>query len=1461
MAKSIRASGFQWVAWVIIVALAVVCVGSFYQIRHGVVNACRMTWSFPVFTPVVIYQRNSSSAAAAEYTTLSTFSVLGDGQDPGMPSASRSRRRSMRIATSTSSGRLAEWEPMTSRVAYKYALHKYSNGFGARPLDPHSHPILFAPGHQGSYKQVRSLAAAMADLQSQRLAAVLRDQLDRAPTADGSDSQRSKVGKTMAAASNSSALSVQFFSLDFGEEVTAFMGHALLDQAEFLNDCIAAVRTLYILAHEVACNRNAASTSVAAAAEHGSSSDGSPAVDSSPLDSPDEAYPCMGDSWRPPAVTVIGHSMGGFAARLSPLLPSYIPSSIATVITLATPHTVPPVQLDGSQMSLYRLVNREWVAAASAAGTSQLSQSGLLDIAALSISSGESDWQIWEGTTAIPASTVLMTATSSNGSNSNSTGPVSGSGSGAIDGSRPPWAWVSTLQLPSCSFAIDHLAILWCAQLVKAVTDSVAGLVEACHTGTSGAAKCTAHDRLIVLASGLGALDAASNSSTPAEAAATAAAAGTDSPLVVQIERAMVIAFGADPSRVNISPAGIFAALPIRFGPVVMTCIFAMALLIVGRLVIDAVATTGAAGAQKHAAYIGLHGWLQLSNPASLGKLALLPVFHLPMAGIAKASPSTERAILEVFGDRRKMIPLVVLAAAIAVAQKLGFDHLSPSTSYGGTDSTDATMYPYAPDQYAAGLPLLLSIVAAAGVVALAYPLVLLVAMVTRAVDSALRFVGWLVLVQPVETTARFVGAGFRSTALGLGSPFVAILIRSKTGRALFNDIVVGVIKAVKFLSGVVTGSTGPSPLVRLLAGTALVLLVLDVALLVHAVSSWTEGAHNRDDSSTAATSSGMNAPIRAAAIPAAVTAGSGGRMRRERSHTDLGNAPTTPKPSDDAAAAGVRGSLRSPAYATTDTAPTEVGSPRGRSATLTTASNAVSTGATAAPAVPSTFATAVPSWAKVPSQYLSTLKVNATQWFVRIASPPSPVGIAAFVLFVPAIFPWIGTILHLIEIVTRPERTGMYDYSRRSDLHIAASSCIRGLAWPLVMLALRRITAADRSSSELVEGSGASKSGAVESVLSVVSSVIASGCASAYRVPQSPHATFQESDPLPASSRMPSSGLDSGAANATASAAASPAAAMVSTAAPTSSHGHCTSCLHDSGGKGAIYEETDPSHWNPSGLVVNSSSTGRDAAAHAHDGAGTGAAASSAANGSLQQQQQCANVWTGPVYRVVKCDCWVRLPILLCKAAATNPALASVGWAKFVRPRGAGHSIDPVTGLTKAETKLIAATHPTYLRPHLCEFCSCKCTSCGGVVLANEYLPRVTADADGDDEVSGAAGGGARGASGLGIVSAALSGKLTFRSLWQETRVGLALATSLLRMPFISYWQLLVSAFTSSSTLPGPDSIRRELCSQLLALCCTAAPWYLLIWSGTMDVSSLQGVVSMLGWTALFLNAASSTS
>ncbi|SPQ20057.1 cb516840-41ca-456e-a224-aaf7ec81a98f [Thermothielavioides terrestris] len=192
--------------------------------------------------------------------------------------------------------KLNEFDTEHTRLASKYSLYLYREQGVDHDTKVRGVPVLFIPGNAGSYKQVRPIAAEAANY--------FHDVLQH-------DEAALKAG----------ARALDFFTVDFNEDITAFHGQTLLDQAEYLNEAIRYILSLYL----------------------------DPRVSDRDPDLPD-----------PTSVIVLGHSMGGIVARTMLTMPNYQANSINTIVTMSAPHARPPVSFDRQIVKTYDDINGYW---------------------------------------------------------------------------------------------------------------------------------------------------------------------------------------------------------------------------------------------------------------------------------------------------------------------------------------------------------------------------------------------------------------------------------------------------------------------------------------------------------------------------------------------------------------------------------------------------------------------------------------------------------------------------------------------------------------------------------------------------------------------------------------------------------------------------------------------------------------------------------------------------------------------------------------------------------------------------------------------------------------------------------------------------------------------------------------------------------------------------------------------
>ncbi|KKK16283.1 hypothetical protein P175DRAFT_0504604 [Aspergillus ochraceoroseus IBT 24754] len=196
--------------------------------------------------------------------------------------------------------RMVGFDTEHTRFASKYNLFLYReegvDPYNQENLGLNGAPVLFLPGNAGSYRQVRSLAAEA----SRHYAEVVQH-----------DQERLKAGTR----------SLDFFMIDFNEDMAAFHGQTLLDQAEYVNEAVAYILSLY---HDPRRTRR------------------------------DPELP------DPTSVIIVGHSMGGIVARTALTMANFQENSVNTIITMSAPHAKPPVSFDSDIVHTYKQINDYW---------------------------------------------------------------------------------------------------------------------------------------------------------------------------------------------------------------------------------------------------------------------------------------------------------------------------------------------------------------------------------------------------------------------------------------------------------------------------------------------------------------------------------------------------------------------------------------------------------------------------------------------------------------------------------------------------------------------------------------------------------------------------------------------------------------------------------------------------------------------------------------------------------------------------------------------------------------------------------------------------------------------------------------------------------------------------------------------------------------------------------------------
>lgn len=213
----------------------------------------------------------------------------------------------------------------------------------------------------------------------------------------------SSVSKVAGLLSDSLNLFSFICSVDFNEDFSAFHGSTLEAQSKYLNLVLTFLQELY--SNSVPPNQDSITTPASS-----------------------------------PKVLILAHSMGGIVSRLALLDPKDHPkNSVNTIITLSTPHSIPPLSLSNSIEKKYEMINDGFYIQDSKKEGKIQDVDHLKDVLLISISGGVLDSQIIPESTSLSLSRLWL-------SKSNSLNLFT-------SGINGLWS--------SC----DHLAIMWCDQL------------------------------------------------------------------------------------------------------------------------------------------------------------------------------------------------------------------------------------------------------------------------------------------------------------------------------------------------------------------------------------------------------------------------------------------------------------------------------------------------------------------------------------------------------------------------------------------------------------------------------------------------------------------------------------------------------------------------------------------------------------------------------------------------------------------------------------------------------------------------------------------------------------------------------------------------------------------------------------------------------------------------------------
>ena len=251
-------------------------------------------------------------------------------------------------------------------------------------------PGLFVPGNAGSYRQVRSVASETAR------------RVDARRTSHQTSSP-SVPGDTRESAPGNAPVGIDWFALDFNEELSAFHGGLLRRQTAFTSHALAKILETY-----------------------------------------------------PPGTPVViaGHSMGGVVARgaLLELGKEGAYGLDATLLTLATPHADSPAATAPSAARAHREINDAWIGKRHTRVTSR--------VAMVSVGGGDADRQVTR-VHAKPPARWLNAKNAKNAKTKNAIHTTAGSVPGAanVSADHRAIAWCQQVIVPAAATFLDVAAM------------------------------------------------------------------------------------------------------------------------------------------------------------------------------------------------------------------------------------------------------------------------------------------------------------------------------------------------------------------------------------------------------------------------------------------------------------------------------------------------------------------------------------------------------------------------------------------------------------------------------------------------------------------------------------------------------------------------------------------------------------------------------------------------------------------------------------------------------------------------------------------------------------------------------------------------------------------------------------------------------------------------------------------
>lgn len=274
-------------------------------------------------------------------------------------------------------------------------------------MKPTGMSILFIPGNAGSFKQVRSIASSAAHQFYERAAQHGSEDVVNSADWKELDFFASKFVAIVGWPFSSTDTHL-YLAADFNEEFSAFHSATLEDQSLYVSCAIQYILDLY------------------------------------PTDSPASQ-----------SIILVGHSMGGIVARHA--VTRLTDSRVSAIITMSTPHLIPPVTFERGMQHVYDKIEEFWRSAWHDSQLVNPSENGHEPPILVSICGGTADTQISSDGCALQPLKIEEGTMPTIQVNSNDKGTFA----------------VFTTGMEGIWTGVDHQAMVWCDQVRRTVATAL----------------------------------------------------------------------------------------------------------------------------------------------------------------------------------------------------------------------------------------------------------------------------------------------------------------------------------------------------------------------------------------------------------------------------------------------------------------------------------------------------------------------------------------------------------------------------------------------------------------------------------------------------------------------------------------------------------------------------------------------------------------------------------------------------------------------------------------------------------------------------------------------------------------------------------------------------------------------------------------------------------------------------